>query len=217
MANRTRPLYEATRLADWQLHECGREIRVARIQGGRRQIDVARAVQTSTARISLIERGLVPAVAYRDLARIAGVVGLKLSLRAYPAGRRLLDAPQLALYGRFSAEAHASWQLRTEVPVPREGDLRAADCLATITGCSMVIELITRLADFQAQARSALAKQRDLGADRCLLVLAATRANRRALNEADAAARASFPLATRAVLRAWREGRDPGANGIVLF
>jgi hypothetical protein len=144
-------------------------------------------------------------------------VGLKLYLRAYPAGRRLLDGPQLQLLDRFRARIAAAVALRTEVPMPLEGDLRAADCVAALAGITIVIELITRLADFQAQSRAALLKQRDLGADRCLLVIAATRANRAALREADAAVAASFPLRTREVLRALAADADPGANGIVLL
>lgn len=217
MANRTRPLYEAARLATWQLAETGRELRLARIRGGMRQADVARALQTSTARISLLERAQLPTVAYRDLARFAGVVGLKLYLRAFPAGRRLLDAPQLQLLDRLRARIAGAVALRTEVPMPLEGDFRAADCVATLPGVTILIELITRLADFQAQSRAALLKQRDLAADRCLLVIADTRANRTALREADAAASASYPLRTRDVLRALSAGRDPGANGIVLL
>jgi transcriptional regulator with XRE-family HTH domain len=217
VANRTRPIYEAARLAAWQLAETGRELRLARIRSGMLQADVARALATSTARISMIERGLVPTVAYRDLARFAGVVGLKLYLRAYPAGRRLLDAPQLQLLDRFRSRVAADASLRTEVLMPLAGDLRAADCLVTLAGITILVELITRLADFQAQSRAALLKQRDLGADRCLLVLAATRANRTALREADAAADASFPLRTREVLRALAAGHDPGGNGIVLL
>lgn len=210
-------MYEAARLATWQLAEIGRELRLARIHGGTTQAVVARALGTSTARVSMIERGLIPTVAYRHLARFAGVVGLKLYLRAYPAGRRLLDAPQLQLVDRFRSRIAAGASLRTEVPMPLEGDLRAADCVATLAGITIVVELITRLADFQAQSRAALLKQRDLGADRCLLVIAATRANRAALREADAAVAASFPLRTREVLRALAAGADPGANGIVLL
>lgn len=217
MPTRTTPLHEATRLAAWQLHDLGRELRLARIRAGMRQVDVARAVGTSAARISLIERGLVGSVAYRDLARFAGVVGLKVYLRAFPAGRRLLDAPQMAVLDRLRAQAHPSIAWRTEVPMPAENDLRAADVVAQVAGRVLVIELITRLADFQAQSRAALLKQRDLHADRCLLVIAATRANRRALHEAAGAAAGSFPLSTRQVLAALREGADPGANGIVLL
>jgi transcriptional regulator with XRE-family HTH domain len=216
-ANRLNQLHEATRLAAWQLAEVGREVRLARIRAGMRQADVARRVGTSAARISLLERGLLPSVSYRDIARVASVVGMKAYLRVFIGGRHLLDAPQLELFARLAQRTSSAWALRTEVPIPREGDLRAVDCVGAIPGCVLVIELITRLSDYQAQARSALHKQRDLPADRCILVLAATRANRRALREADAAMRASFPLGTREVMAALAEGRDPGANGVVLL
>jgi hypothetical protein len=47
MATRTRPLYEATRLAGWIRNDMGRELRLARIAGGMRQLDVARMLGTS--------------------------------------------------------------------------------------------------------------------------------------------------------------------------
>lgn len=217
MATRTNPLHEASRLTAWQLAEMGREIRIARIIGGRTQRQVARRVGTSVARISLIERGLVPTITLRQLARIAAAVGLKLYLRAFPASRRLLDQPQLDLLAVLRQRAHRSWQWRTEVPMPISSDLRAADCTATIPGCLVVLELWTRLADVQAQTRAALLKGRDLHADRVILVLKATRANRAALRQAGPDALLSFPMPGRDVLRALAAGVDPGANGVILL
>lgn len=101
------------------------------------------------------------------------------------------------------------------MPIP--GDLRAADAVAAIPGCTLVIELWTRLADVQAQTRAALLKQRDLSADRVLVVLAATHANRDALRAADPSSVASFPMRTRAILESLAAGRDPGANGILFL
>jgi hypothetical protein len=101
--------------------------------------------------------------------------------------------------------------------MPIAGDYRAADARATIPGCSVAIELWTRLADVQAQTRAALLKGRDLRAHRVLLVVRASRANRLALREAGVDGLASFPLATRAVMSALSDGRDPGANGIALL
>lgn len=175
---------EAARLAAWQIVEIGRELRVARIASGRRQVDVARGVGTSGAQVSRIERGHVKSVSHRLLALLAASSGLKLSLKAFPAGRRLLDKPQLELLAALRARAHASWQWRTEVPMPIGGDLRAGDAVATKPNCSVLAELLTRLSDYQGQTRPALLKQRDLGADRLILVLWGTAANRRALREA---------------------------------
>jgi hypothetical protein len=81
----------------------------------------------------------------------------------------------------------------------------------------ILIEAFTRLADAQAQFRAGLLKARDMQIGRVIIVLAATHANRRALAAASDVVAAEFPLGTRAVLKALCEGRDPGANGIVVI
>ncbi|MDQ2688945.1 MAG: helix-turn-helix domain-containing protein [Chloroflexota bacterium] len=217
MPTRTYPLHEAARLTRWQLLELGREVRIARIAAGRTQASVARSVHTSGARISRVERGLVPSVTLRELARIAGAVGLKLYVRAYPAMRRLLDKPQLSLYAALRQRSHGSWRWETEVAVPIAGDLRAGDAVSTNGDCSILYELMTRFADFQAQTRSAKLKRRDLAAERLILVVANTRANRAAVREAGHDALADFPISARAALRALSEGRDPGGDAIVFL
>jgi transcriptional regulator with XRE-family HTH domain len=204
------------RLAEDQLRTLGRELRVARILAGRTQADVARQIGASGAQVCRIERGNVPKVALQQLVRFAGVVGLRVWIRAYPGGRRLMDEPQLAVLGRLRTRCGA-WQLKTEVTMPIEGDIRAADAVLSNANCVIVVEAITRLADFQAQSRAALAKKRDLRADRLVLLVADTRANRRALLAAADLAAASFPLGTRDVLRALEAGEDPGADGIVFL
>lgn len=74
-----------------------------------------------------------------------------------------------------------------------------------------------RIRDVQAQVRATVPKQEDNGADRVILVLSDTRANRAALRDAGESLARAFPLGTRDVLHALREGRDPGANGIVIL
>jgi len=197
--------------------EIGRELRVARITAGKRQCDVARVIGTSTAQVSRIERGKVIAARYGHLARFAAAVGLKPSLRFYPAGRRLMDGPQVELIGKVRAKTHSSGRWETEVPMPIAADLRAADARLSLAGCTIVIEVFSRLADFQAQSRASLIKKRDLQADRLILAVAGTSTNRRALAEALAVRQASFPLGTKALFRALGEGRDPGADGILLL
>ncbi len=217
MPTRSNPIQEADRLTRWQLMELGRELRVARVTGGRTQGAIARAVGTSVARISRLERGLIPTATLGQLARVAAAAGMKLYVRAYPASRRLLDEPQLRLLAELRRRAHAAWRWETEVPIPLSGDLRAADATASLPNCRVAYELWTRLADWQAQSRGALLKQRDLGADRLVVVLRDTRANREALRQAGPDALASFPIGPRAVLRSLAEGRDPGGNGIVFL
>lgn len=216
MPGRTRYDYESMRRAASQLRDIGRELRVARILSGKTQAGVATAIGASTAQISRIEGAAVPKVSYLQLARFAGVVGLQLWVRAYPGGRRLLDAPQLALLDRMRSHSRL-WTCRTEVTMPTQGDLRAADAVLRNGRCTIVVEAITRLADFQAQSRSALAKKRDLGADRLILLIANTRYNRRALREAGSIVFETFPLSTDDVMPPLEAGVDPGADGIVLL
>ena len=101
--------------------------------------------------------------------------------------------------------------------MPIAADLRAADARLSLAGCTIVIEVFSRLADFQAQSRASLIKKRDLQADRLILAVAGTSTNRRALAEALAVRQATFPLGTKALFRALGEGRDPGADGILLL
>jgi transcriptional regulator with XRE-family HTH domain len=217
MANRIRTEIEGRRLADWQIQQIGRELRVARIASGKRIVDVARQARLSAAQVSRIERGLLRSVRFVHLAAIGAAVGLKLVISAWPLIRRVLDKPQLELFDRLLKRVHASWRWETEVPMPKLGDLRAADARGSIPGCTVVVELLARFSDFQAQSRAALLKKRDLAADRLLLVIYGSTTNRKALREAGTAVRAQFPLDTRQVLRAMSEGRDPGADGIVLL
>jgi transcriptional regulator with XRE-family HTH domain len=217
MANRTRALYEASRLSRWLLTEVGRELRVARLAAGMRQRDVARLLATSVSRVCRVEQGQVSTFNLVDLARHAAAVGLKPYLKLYPLGRRLLDQPQIDLLSRFHQRLHPTWNWETEVPVPIPGDLRAGDCRIAIDGCSVLVEAFTRLSDYQLQARAARRKQVDLAAKHLILLVSATHANRRAVTAAGEVARASFPLATRACLAALEAGRDPAADAIVFL
>ena len=219
MANRPHADHarEAKRLVPWLLRDLGRELRVARISSGMRQTDVARRLGISPATICRVEQGSLRALTLERLQRHAGAVGLKAFVKMYPAGRRILDQPQLDLLAAFRARIHVSWSFSTEVVMPIPGDLRAADCRFAKPGCVCIGEAYTRISDYQAQTRAALAKKRDLGATRLYLIVRGSTTNRRALAAAGDLVGASFPLGTRAALRALAAGRDPGADGIVLL
>ena len=115
-------------------------------------------------------------------------------MKTYPGGRRPLDAGQLALLAAFNARLHPTWSRRLEVVVPIEGDLRAADEVIRTDACSCSVEAITRLADLQRQTRSGRAKQRDLKADRLILVVKGSHANRRLLRAAGRIVDDAFPI-----------------------
>lgn len=218
MAIRTRSDHEAARLGRWILADLGRELRLARRSAGLRQVDVAKAIGTSTSRISRVENGRIARFNVMALCRHAAAVGLRPSVKLYPAGRRLLDRPQIELLARFRKRLHPDWTWETEVPMPRPEDLRSGDCRISVPGCSVLVEAYTRLSDWQSQTAAAARKKRDLGADRLIILLAATHANRAAAAEASAiAVDGSFPLRTKATLAALAEGRDPGADAIVFI
>lgn len=217
MSTRSRPLYEATRLAEWLRDDMARELRLARRAAGMRQADVARRLGTSTARVCRVEHGQIATLNLADLTRHAAVVGLKPYLKLYPLGRRLLDKPQLDLLSRLRARLHPAWSWATEVPIPREGDLRSCDCVITIPECTVLVEAYTRFVDFQAQTASAARKKRDLPADRLLVLVAATRANRVAVAEAASVAAGAFSLSTRATLRALAEATDPETDALLFL
>ncbi len=207
MANRQSIQRDALRSADWILRETGRELRVARIITGRRQADVAAIIGTSIAHVSRVEHGLIKGLGVPALSRHAAAVGLKPYLKLYPAISRPMDHAQLMLFARFRARLGVPWHVVVEAPMPISGDLRAADALISIPGFRCMVEVITRLADFQAQLRAAKLKQRDLGADRLVFVVAGTKANRRTVRELGTAVVDAFPIQTKAALFETRRRR----------
>ena len=217
MTNRVRPQYEASRLARWILDDIGRELRLSRRTSGMRQRDVARLTSTSTSHVCRVEHGQVATLSIRELARHAAAVGLKPYVKLFPLARRLLGRPQLQLLGRFRNRLNSVWSWETEVPIPREGDLRSCDCVIRIPECTILVEAYTRFADYQAQTASAMRKKRDLPADRLIILVAATRANRTAVDEAAGVAAGSYSLAPRSTLRALLEGTDPGTDSILFL
>lgn len=142
---------------------------------------------------------------------------MKLYVNMYPAGRRPLDAPQLALLGELNARLHPGWRREIEKVMPQAGDLRAVDELISRDGCTTAVEAVTRVADVQALLRAARAKVRDLGATRLALLVANTRANRRVLTEAGPVLADDLPVGTRAALRALAAGNDPGGDCLILL
>jgi transcriptional regulator with XRE-family HTH domain len=217
VANRISKLAEANSRARRLLADLGTELREARIGRGLRLTDVARAAGASASHISRIERGLTRDLGFLHLVRHGAVVGLKLHARFYPAGGGLRDAAQIDLLRRLRARIGDRWSWTLEAPLNIPGDLRAFDALLTRPGATIAVEAITRLRDAQAQLRAATIKQRDGNVPRLVLLIKATDHNRTALSSAADVLATSFPLGTRATLKALSEGTDPGDNGIVLL
>ena len=217
MPPRTNTLAEANRYLAWSRADAGRELRLARHNAGLTLEATGRRLGWSKTKLSRIERGRNPRVSLEDLVLIGSMVGVRPSIRFFPSVRPIRDEAQLQLLATLTRRMHPRWTHRQEVPMPRAGDLRAADQLSTIDGCRLMIEACTRFADAQAQIRAARAKQRDLGADRLLLLIEDTHTNRTAVLAAMPAVRPSFAVPARAMLAALAGGRDPGGDGLVLL
>jgi len=193
------------------------EAREARIGLNLSQDDVGQAIGLSGSQYGLIERGGHPSVSFVTVAEILSVVGHELAARAYPSGGGLRDASQMALLDRLRRRVSSSWTWRSEVPMPIEADLRAWDAGLFAAGLRIGIDAETRLRDVQAVDRRVMLKLRDSGFDRAVLLVADTRTNRLALREATRALAANYPVSTRAALAALADGRDPGANCLVVL
>ena len=95
--------------------------------------------------------------------------------------------------------------------MPIAGDLRRADIVITSSSFGILGEAETRLYDVQALERRIGGKQRDLGLERVILLLADTATNRRTVASLQELAR-RFPISARSCLAALAEGRDPGGR-----
>lgn len=171
----------------------------------------------SHAQVSRIERARLRRLSLADLVRVGTIVGLDLSVRAYPGGNPLRDAAHLALLGRLRSLLAPSLGWRTEVPLPLPGDQRAWDALISGAGRPIAVEAETRLRDVQGLARRIALKQRDGDVDRIVLLIADTKTNRSILRSEAPAFAPAFPVPPQEILAALRRGHDPNGSGIVLL
>lgn len=197
--------------------EIGDQLRAARHLLGLTQKQVANAIGVSQSDVSRRERGRAPRLTGQALARHAAAVGLKPSIKLWPVGGGVRDEAQARYVARFIARIGAAWKVVLEAPIPKAGDLRAVDILLIAGATRIAVEVITRLADLQAQLRAAQLKSRDIGATRLVIVVAGTHANREALSALRAALVTSFELDARRVLNELAAGRDPGRDAIIAL
>jgi transcriptional regulator with XRE-family HTH domain len=217
MGTKQRPADAGSQRARRIIIDLGIELRRTRQHHGLSQTAVGRAAGISPSQVSRIERGLLPRISIHRIARLMAVVGLELSVRAYPAGPPIRDAAHRALLDRFRARIgpHVSW--RFEVPIGPTGDLRAWDAVASVAGARVAVEAETRPRDVQELQRRLAVKLRDDGSVAgVVLLLSDTRYNRALVRDHGDALRADLPLTAAAVLAALVNGRSPGGSGIVL-
>lgn len=211
-----RRMDEAVRRGHRIRRELADELRRSRIQGGLSQRAVAEALGCHRASVGRLERGAARDLSFNHLVRHAAVVGMVLRADLFPAGAPIRDAGQLGVINRLQPHVRPPFVWLLEMPVG-PGDLRAFDAGAVMPGCRIGLEVWSRVHDVQAQVRLSQRKRLDARLDRLVLVFGDTAANRSGVRDAGEALRRAFPLTTRSVLGALREGRDPGADGIVFL
>jgi transcriptional regulator with XRE-family HTH domain len=199
------------------LADLGDEIRAARTAAGLSLATVARAAGISPTEMSRVERGIAPWLDVLVASRLCAVVGLDLSVRAFPGGNPLRDAGHVRLINAFNLRLGPGLRVRTEVPIADERDQRAWDQTISDRADTAAVELETRLTDAQALVRRVALKSRDSGIHRVLLVLTDTRGNRNAVAGAREVLRSLFPLESAEILAILRAGRLPPAGGIFFI
>jgi transcriptional regulator with XRE-family HTH domain len=219
MGSKQRAVDRGSARARVALLDLAAEIRKARETHGLSQAVVGGAVGLSASQISRLELGEVQNASIWALSRILAVVGLDMSILAYPTGAPMRDAAQLALLARFCELVPDCVQRRTEVPLPIAGDLRAWDLLLRVGARQVAVEAETRPRDMQALLRRVALKRRDdprIG-DVLLLLLADTRHNRALIREHGPTLSADFPASGPELRRALIAGHDPGGSGVILM
>ncbi len=217
MSTRTRATDDGRRLWQRLSLEIGDQLRTGRHIRGVTEKALGASIGVSQSEVSRRELGRAKSMSGAQLAVHAAAVGLKLSVKLWPIGGGVRDSGQARYIAAFVARVGRFWRVALEAPIPIAGDLRAVDVLLVAGGIRVAVEVITRLADLQAQIRTAQLKARDINATRLILVIAGTHANRNALLAVRPALVASFELDSRRLLRDLGAGRDPGRDGIVVL
>jgi transcriptional regulator with XRE-family HTH domain len=195
------------------------EVRERRIALGLSQRSVSAAARLSRPRYTKIEAASVPTLSMMESSRIASVLGLDLSLKMYPGGQPLRDAPSVARLDIVRSKVAAPLRFRTEVPLPARddpGEQRAWDAEIRGGGLRTTLELEMHIRDVQATERRINLKRRDDPPDRFVLLVAATRHNRDVL----ALQRGCFAdlprLRPSTLYRALESGRHPSSGLVVV-
>jgi transcriptional regulator with XRE-family HTH domain len=223
MAIRQRRVDIGTERARGLLAMTSREFKNARANSALSQAEVSIAAGMSRSQYGRIELGLSPDLSIANAARIAAALGLEMTVRYFPVAEPVRDAAHAALLERLRARCHPALRMRTEVPLPHHGDLRAWDAVIDGFAGSMAarvrggVEAETRPLDVQALERKLALKERDGDVAWLILLVADTRHNRAFLRGPGEALKARFPLDGRRALAMLAAGLNPGSSAIILL
>ncbi|HET7581704.1 MAG TPA: helix-turn-helix transcriptional regulator [Candidatus Limnocylindria bacterium] len=198
----------------------GAELRIARLNAGLTQRQLAARAGVTQQFVSLAERGVI-GIGLDVRCALVSATGHELGWRLYPTSTvSLRDSGQLAVAQVIIGVLPAESTARLEVPVA-PGDLRAADLLVTTPSELVHVEIERWLVDFQAQVRAAQLKREALarGSGRPVRLVIAIPDSARARAELASipdVIRSSFPIPSRDVARALRSGGPLGGDGLLF-
>lgn len=209
----------------------GRSVRALRVRRRWRQEDLAAKADVARSVVGRIERGERAGLTLDALVSVAEALGAAMDIRLRWEGEdldRLLDEGHARLVDRIVAWLRtAGWDILVEVTFSRYGERGSIDVLAWHPGRRrlVVIEVKSVTPDMQAmlggldrKARlgPAIARERGWNAEVAsrLLVVWATRTNRRRLEAHAGSVRAALPAGTREVLRWLRDPVTPSIAGV---
>jgi transcriptional regulator with XRE-family HTH domain len=162
MAPHTRAIDEARRRWRRAQLELGNDLRTGRHIRNLTLRQLAASIGVSASAICRRELGQAR-MSGEQLAVHAAALGLRLSVKLWPVGGGIRDAGQARYIAAFVARIGRAWNITLEAPIPIAGDLRAVDVLLAAGSIRIAVEVVTRLADLQAQVRAAELKARDIG------------------------------------------------------
>jgi transcriptional regulator with XRE-family HTH domain len=145
-----------TRRAERALHEFGEECRHTRLRLGLSQREVATAARLERSTYSRLESGTSRSLQIVAASRVAAVLGLNLSVRAFPGGASIRDAGQAPRLAWLASCIARPLTYRVDAPLPSTPERleqRAWDLLISGSGERTAVEFEARLYDIQAQAR----------------------------------------------------------------
>ena len=195
------------------LSSLGEDFRQKRLAVGLSQQHVASAVGIGRATYTRIEAGSYEALSIAIASRIAAVLGLDLTIRAYPGASPLRDGAHWARLGLVLDTVARPLRAAREVALPTTNDRpyeqRAWDAMVSGLGRRTAMEMEMRLTDAQELERRINSKRRDDPVDSFVLLVADTNHNRRALREFPAVFADLERLTFRALCACLAAGRHP--------
>ena len=134
---------------------------------------MAQSLGWTTSAYQRFEAGKV-ATTLTDVATVAALVGLELSVSLHPAGQPIRDKGHQALIARIRTQLSEAIVVFAEAPFPALRDLRSWDLLLRIGQQRVGIEAETRIRDMQQLVRRMRDRGRNGGTDVVVLFLSDT-------------------------------------------